>query len=81
MEATLHGIATAEPGASVDIAVLSEGRWGGLVDEVGVPVDWDVPGDICGDLGLHCSQVGKLSHGTSSYFIIYYYLLWYIQRQ
>lgn len=57
MEATLHSIATADPGAHVDVALFSEGRWGGIVDEMGVPVDWDVPHEICGDLGLHCTQV------------------------
>lgn len=42
----------------MDVAVFSEGgQWGGMVDEMGVPLDWDVPGDICEDLGLHCTQV------------------------
>lgn len=57
MEAALHSIAAAEPGAGVNVAVFSEGQWGGMVDEMGVPVEWDVPGDICDELGLHCSQV------------------------
>ncbi|CAM9591172.1 unnamed protein product, partial [Hapterophycus canaliculatus] len=57
MEAALHSIATTDPGASVDVAIFSEGRWGGIVDETGVPLDWDVPGDVCEDLGLHCTQV------------------------
>lgn len=58
MEATLHSIASTDPGARVDVAVMSEGRWGGMVDEIGVPVDWDVEDDICLDLGLDCTQVG-----------------------
>lgn len=58
MEASLHSISKTEPGATVDVAVFSEeSQWGGMVDEMGVPLDWDVPGDICEDLGLHCTQV------------------------
>lgn len=59
MEAALHSIAVVEPGASVDVAIFSESQWvrGGMVDEMGVPLDWDVPGDICEELGLHCTQV------------------------
>lgn len=59
MEASLHSIATAEPEAEVDIVVFSEGQWGGMVDEMGVPVDWDVPSEVCEDLGLHCTQVTR----------------------
>lgn len=57
MEASLHSIAKAEPGATVDVAIFSESQWGGMVDEMGVPLDWDVPGDICEELGLQCTQV------------------------
>ncbi|CBJ28497.1 expressed unknown protein [Ectocarpus siliculosus] len=56
MEASLHSIAVAEPGAHVDVAIFSEGQWGGMVDEMGLPLYWDVAGETCDDLGLHCSQ-------------------------
>lgn len=61
LEATLHGLSKIEPGATVDVAVMTEGRWGGLVDEVGMPVDWDIPKHICSQLGLHCIQVTENS--------------------
>lgn len=57
LEATLHGLSKIEPGATVDVAVLTEGQWEGLVDEVGMPVDLDIPKHICTHLGLHCIQV------------------------
>lgn len=57
MEASLHSIATADPEAKVDVVVYSEGQWGGMVDEMGVPLEWDVPGEVCEELGLHCTQV------------------------
>ncbi|CAB1118420.1 unnamed protein product [Ectocarpus sp. CCAP 1310/34] len=56
MEASLHSIAVAEPGAHVDVAIFSEGQWGGMVDEMGLPLYWDVAGETCDDLGLHCTQ-------------------------
>lgn len=59
MEASLHSISTADSEAQVDVVVYSEGQWGGMVDEMGVPVDWDVPSEICEDLGLHCTQVKR----------------------
>lgn len=57
MEASLHSIAVTEPGAHVDVAIFSEGQWGGMVDEMGLPLYWDVAGETCDDLGLHCTQV------------------------
>lgn len=58
VEATLTAIADAEAGASVDIVIFSEGRAeGGLVDEVGMIVEWDVPLEVCQRLRLTCTQV------------------------
>lgn len=57
VEAALAGIADAEAGASVDVVVFSEGQLGGLVDEVGMGVEWDLPGEVCQSLGLTCTQV------------------------
>ncbi|CAM9868139.1 unnamed protein product [Ectocarpus sp. 4 AP-2014] len=54
--ASLHSIAVADPGAHVDVAIFSEGQWGGMVDEMGLPLYWDVAGETCDDLGLHCTQ-------------------------
>ncbi|CAM9711384.1 unnamed protein product [Ectocarpus sp. 12 AP-2014] len=66
MEASLHSIAVAEPGAHVDVAIFSEGQWGGMVDEMGLPLYWDVAGETCDDLGLHCTQhVVLLNERTS----------------
>ena len=60
MEATLHSVSEIAPEAIVDVVVFTEDRWGGLVDEVGLPVDWNIPDEICDRLGLHCTQVRDL---------------------
>lgn len=57
VDAALAGIADAEAGATVDVVVFSEGCSGGLVDEVGMGVEWDVPREVCRALGLTCTQV------------------------
>lgn len=61
MKATLDAIAKAEPGAEVHLAVFTEGRWGEMVDEQGVPIDWDIASEICEDLQLQCTQVSEES--------------------
>lgn len=56
-EAILYTISLVDPGAGVFIVVFSEGRWGGMVDETGLPVDWDIPREICDEVGLSCTKV------------------------
>lgn len=56
-EAILYTISLVDPGAGVFIVVFSEGRWGGMVDETGLPVDWDIPSEICDEVGLSCKKV------------------------
>lgn len=75
MEATLHGLSKIEPGATVDVAVLTEGRWEGLVDETGMPVDWDIPNGICSQLGLHCIQVTESDEEVIVLGVIYRHFL------
>lgn len=60
IEATLQAIAAIEPHAKISMVIFSEDRSGVLIDETGVPVDWDVPNEICKDIGLSCTQVRKL---------------------
>lgn len=62
MEATLRAIALVEPSAKVNIAVFTNGRWGSIVDDTGVPFTWDIPAHICKELGLSCTQVSKPSN-------------------
>lgn len=57
MHATLNSISTVDHGANVDLVVFSEGRFGGMVDEMGVPVEWDIPHEICEEIGLVCTKV------------------------
>lgn len=57
MEETLYMIAELDPGAKVNLAIFSEARYGGMVDEVGVPVDWDFSKELCAHAGLQCSKV------------------------
>lgn len=59
VEAALRAISTVEPGASVDLVVFSEGKWGRMVDEMGVPVTWDIQREVCEGVGLNCTQVIK----------------------
>lgn len=56
MQETLFAISEVDPGARVNVAVFTEG-WGGMVDEMGVPILWDIPQDICEEVGLDCLQV------------------------
>lgn len=55
--AVLQSIASVEPRAKVNVALFTEGRWGGLVDETGLLVELDVAADLCEGMGLSCSQV------------------------
>lgn len=57
MGAALEGISRVEPAASVDVVVVSEGMWGGLIDSTGLPMEWDIPLGMCKGLGLSCTQV------------------------
>lgn len=61
VEATLRAISLVEPSAKVNIAVFSNGRWGSIVDDTGVPFTWDIPAHICKEVGLSCTQVSKPS--------------------
>lgn len=60
MRAVLRAIQAVEPRAHVDMVIFSEGWYGGmLVDEVGLPVNWNIPSDDCQLLGLTCTQVSN----------------------
>lgn len=65
MEMTLSTISDVDPGASVELLVFTEGFRGGMVDEMGLPVDWDIPREICLGLGIECAQV-RSGMGESS---------------
>lgn len=57
LEAILDTLSQISPHSEVDLVVFSDDRWGGIVDETGLPVDWDVAGNACVEAGLLCKKV------------------------
>lgn len=57
MEMTLSTISEVDPGAKVELLVFTEGFGGSMVDEMGSPIDWDIPREICDVIGTECVQV------------------------
>lgn len=57
MEMTLSAISEVDPRAKIELLVFTEGFGGRMVDEMGLPIDWDIPREICDVIGTECVQV------------------------